>query len=203
MGGLLILFLVGLYIWAGYKLVRRTQPIWGKTLIVIAAILIPTADAVYGRYKLKEMCAAEGGLRINRVVEGVAGFDYPASRPTESWLTRNGYKFVEGKELSGERYRLSLRPDGSLLREVGITPISEYVYTDEYGDSKDIYYRGEQRISARATGEVLSREVVISYAGGWVERFVAGIYAARGTAGTCGPHIDITVFVTKTLKPTK
>lgn len=78
MGGLLVLVLIGLYVWGAYKIVRRTPPIWAKALVVIAAVLIPTADAVYGRYKLKQICAAEGGLRIYRVVEGVAGFDNPS-----------------------------------------------------------------------------------------------------------------------------
>jgi hypothetical protein len=203
MGGLLALFLIGLYIWAAYKIVRYARPVWGKAIIVLAALLIPTADAVYGRYKLKEMCAAEGGLRIYRVVEGVAGFDDPKSRPTEGWLTKHGYKFVEGKELSGKRFRLSVRPDGTFLREEGITPISEYVYEYELGDAKDVFYRIEQRIRVRATGEILSRTVNFSYAGGWFERFVNGLYAARGTAGTCGPDVDITRFIAQTLKPIK
>lgn len=203
MGGLLVLFLIGLYVWVAYKVVRRARPIWGKALIVVVAILIPTADAVYGRYKLMEMCAAEGGLRIYRVVEGVAGFDDPKSRPTEGWLTKHGYQFIEGEELSGKRFRLSRRPDGTFLREEGITPISEYVYEIELGDAKDIFYRIEQRIRVRATGEILSRAVNFSYAGGWFERFVNGLYAARGTAGTCGPDVDITRFVAQTLKPIK
>lgn len=203
MGGLLVLFLIGLYAWGAYKVVSRARPIWGKALIVVVAILIPTADAVYGRYKLREMCATEGGLRIYRVVEGVAGFDNPKSRPDEGWLTQNGYKFVEGEELSGKRSRLSLRPNGTFLREEGIAPISEYVYEYELGDAKDIFYRIEKRIRARATGEILSRSVNFSYAGGWFERFVNGLYAARGTAGTCGPDVDITRFVAQTLKPIK
>jgi hypothetical protein len=201
MGGLLVLFLIGLYIWIAYKIARRTPPIWGKALIVVVAILIPTADAVYGRYKLKEMCAAEGGLRIYRVVEGAAGFDDPKSRPDESWLRMRKYQFVEGKELSGKRSRLSVRPDDTFLREEGITPISEYVYEDERNDSNNVYYRYEQRIRVKASGEILGRYIDFNYAGGWFERFVSGIYAARGTAGTCGPFISATKFVPQILKP--
>lgn len=203
MGGLLVLFLIGLYVWLAYKVVRRARPLWGKAVIVVVAILIPTVDAVYGRYKLKEMCAAEGGLRIYRVVEGVAGFDNPKFQPDEGWITQNGYKFVEGKELSGKRSRLSRRPDGTFWREEGITPISEYVFEYELGDTKDIFLRIEKRIRVRATGEILSRTVNFSYAGGWLERFINGLYAARGTAGTCGPDVDITRFVAQTLKPSK
>ena len=203
MGGLLILFLAGLNLWGVYKIVRRIPPVWGKALVVIVALLIPKADAVYGRYKLKQMCAAEGGLRIYRVVENVAGFDDPKSRPDESELRIRKYQFVEGKEFSGKRSRLSVQPDGTYLREEGITPISEYVYEEEHGKDTDIYYRYEQRVKVRATGEVLGRYVDFNYAGGWVERFINSIYAARGSAGTCGPFIYAPEFIPKILKPAK
>jgi hypothetical protein len=203
MGGLLVLFLVGLYLWAGYKVVRYVRPFWGKALVVIAVLLIPTADAVYGRYKLKQMCAAEGGLRIYRVEEGVKGFDDPKSRPDESWIGSGKFQFVEGKELSGKRSRLSVRPDGTYLHEEGIKPISEYVYEDENGNDKDIYSQYEQRIRVRATGEIIGRYIDFNYAGGWVSRMINGIYAARGTAGTCGPFISKTHFIPQILKPIK
>ncbi len=204
MGGLLILFLIGLYVWGAYKIVRWTPPVWGKALVVIAAILIPTADAVYGRYKLKEMCAAEGGLRIFRVVEGATGFDDPTDVPREESIRNDGYKYVEGVDRSGSRSRISLRSDGTIAFEVGITPSSEYVYDFVEGDSiKDVYFRTESRIRVRSTGEILSKAVNISYAGGWFERFVNGIYAARGVAGNCGPIIYRTELLKKTLKPIK
>ena len=74
MGGLLGLLLIGLYIGGAYKIVQWIKPIWGKTLAVVVVVLIPTADAVYGRIKLKQMCEADGGLKIYRTVEGVEGF---------------------------------------------------------------------------------------------------------------------------------
>ncbi len=201
MGGLLILFLIGLYVWGAYKLARRTPTIWGKALVVIAAIMIPTADAVYGRYKLKEMCTAEGGLHIYRVVENVEGFDAPSFRPDDEWIQKYGYRVVEGVELGGKRSRLSLGYDGKNTREMGITPVAEYVYEMDKGDSHDIFDRSGTHIRVRSTGEILSREVNINYAGGWFERFINGIYAARGTAGTCGPTVSIDELITRTLKP--
>lgn len=49
MGGLAVLFLLGLYfvltVWAVYEV----KPLWAKGLVLLAALLIPTADAVYGR----------------------------------------------------------------------------------------------------------------------------------------------------------
>lgn len=201
MGGLLVLFLAGLYVWGTTRIVRRIPPTWGKALVIIAAILIPTADAVYGRYKLKEMCATEGGLRFYRVVENVKGFDAPSFRPDDEWILKYGYQLVEGVELGGKHSRLSLGHDGKITREVGIVPVAEYIYEMDKGDSRDIFDRSGTHIRVRSTGEILSREININYAGGWVERFTNGIYAARGTAGTCGPVVSIHELITKTLKP--
>lgn len=201
MGGLLVLALIGGYIWGASKLFKHVQPHWKKALVVIAAILLPTADAVYGRIKLKQMCEAEGGLHIYRVVDGVEGFGDPKSRPTEGWVTKYGYRFVEGREANGKNSRLTLKPDGMVYREVGVAPMSEFEYDMRLGGLDDIYLRIEQVVRVRNTGEVLGRSVNISYAGGWFERFVSGLYAARGTAGTCGPSVSNTELITKTLKP--
>jgi hypothetical protein len=203
MGGLLVLALIAGYVWGVSKLFRRVHPWWAKALVIIAAILIPTVDAVYGRIKLKQMCATEGGLHIYRVVERVAGFGKTKGEPVEQWLRREGYKFVEGIDRSDKPSRMSLQDDGTIVLEVGIVPISEYVYEEKLGSSSDIFSRTEKSVRVKTTGEILSRAINISYAGGWFERFVSGLYAARGTAGTCGPNILITEIVTTTLKPTK
>lgn len=203
MGGLLVLALIGGYVWGAAKLVKHADTHWMKTLIVVAAILIPTADAVYGRIKLKQMCEAEGGLHIYRVVEGVEGFDDPSGPPYDEWITQYGYLVVEGTELGGKRSRLTLESDGKINREVGITPMTEYIYEMDKGDSREVYLRSGSHIRARSTGEVLARDVNINYAGGWFERFVNGLYAARGTAGTCGPVVSIHTLIISTLKPIK
>jgi len=62
MGGLAVLLLLGFYLWGAYKIVRLAKPRWAKALVILVVILIPTADAVYGRIKLRQMCEAEGGL---------------------------------------------------------------------------------------------------------------------------------------------
>jgi hypothetical protein len=203
MGGLLVLALIAGYIWGAAKLFKRVGPYWAKALVVIAAILLPTADAVYGRIKLKQMCEAEGGLHIYRVVEGGEGFDDPRTAPYDDWITKYGYRVVEGDELNGKESRLSLLPDGSILRETGISPSSKYIYELDKGDYRDTYHRIESRVRVRDSGEVLSRAINIRYAGGWFERFVGGLYASTGNAGSCGPIIYSDELITKTLKPIK
>lgn len=203
MGGLLVLALIAGYIWMATKLVKNTQPYWRKALIALAAILIPTADAVYGRIKLKQMCEAEGGLHIYRVVEGIEGFDYPRMSPNEEWLTKYGYRFIEGDQSNGIRTRLSLQPDGKIIREVDILPMSKYAFEVRLGDVRDVYYRAESRVVEKRSSEILARHVNIGYAGGWFERFASGLYAATGNAGSCGSTVYPSELITKTLKPIK
>jgi hypothetical protein len=149
------------------------------------------------------MCEAEGGLHIYRVVEGVEGFDDPSGPPYDRWILQYGYRVVEGTELGGNRSRLTLQPDGKIVHEVGVAPVTEYIYEIDRGDIRKIFDRSGSHIRVRGTGEILSREVNISYAGGWFERFVNGLYAARGTAGMCEPMVSIHELITKTLKPIK
>ena len=202
MAALLIFFLTWLYYRAVRKVLKRVKPYWGKALVIVIALLIPTADAVYGRHKLKRLCAQEGGLHIYRVVEGVKGFESPSIRPNKGWLGIGKYQFMEGEDSPGKYSRLSLRPDGTYLREVDITPVSEYVYEYIPGGIKNIYSKAEQRVYVRATGEVLGRYVNIYYAGGWLERAINGLYAARGNSGMCERRImHREEFILKVLKP--
>jgi len=202
MAALLIFFLAWLYYRVVRKVLKRVKPYWGKALVIVIALLIPTADAVYGRHKLKRLCAQEGGLHIYRVVEGVKGFESPSIRPDKAWLSAGEYQFMEGEDSPGKYSRLSLRPDGTYLHEVDITPMSEYAYKYKPGNLKDIYLRNEDLVYVRATGEVLGRYVNISYAGGWVERAINGLYAARGNSGICERRImHREEFILKVLKP--
>ncbi|WP_418647611.1 hypothetical protein ACNQFN_22375 [Thauera butanivorans] len=203
MGGLLVLALIAGYVWGAAKLFKRVGPYWAKALVVIAAILIPTADAVYGRIKLKQMCEAEGGLHIYRVVEGVEGFDYPSMTPIDEWIKKYGYHFIEGEALGGKRSRIRLQPDGKIVREVGVIPIAKYAYEVDKGDVRDTFLRIESRVVEKGSSEILARYVNIGYSGGWFERFVNGLYAATGNAGSCGPTVYPSELITKTLKPIK
>lgn len=203
MGALLILFVAGLYLWQVIRITRKVKPGWAKFLVLVIAALIPTADAFIGRLYLKHLCATEGGLKIYRVVEGVEGFYETGSTPSEGWIKKHGYKFVEGGHVGGTPERMSLQPDGSIVLEENVTLQSKYVYELKRGDLNDLYFRSEQNIRVIETNETLSRNVDIDFAGGWVERAISGLYAKRGRGGTCNSTIFITELVPKTLKPIK
>lgn len=74
MSGSGVLFFIGLYFFIAYKVVGAVKTKALKGLAIVIFALIPTADAVVGRIYLQHLCATEGGLKINRVVNGVEGF---------------------------------------------------------------------------------------------------------------------------------
>ena len=202
MMGLYFLVLIGGYIWIVSKIRKRVHPYWGKVLVTVIAILIPTADAIYGRIKVQLMCKAEGGLHIYRVVEDVEGFGELDGRPYEKFL-KMGFKYVEGIS-EGQPSRMTLSENGIVNLEVGVEPISEYVvYESNFGNNKDIFSRAEKSIRVRSTGEVLSRATNISFRGGWFERFMGDTIS--GPSGesftTCGRLIFTSEIIEKTLKP--
>jgi hypothetical protein len=203
MGGLLVLSLIAGYIWGATKLFKSVGPYWTKALVVVAAILIPTVDAVYGRIKLKQMCETEGGLHVYRVVEGVDGFESSDSQPTEGWLKMHKYQFVEGRWNDGKLFRLSVKSDGTTLHEFGIAPKSEYFFEINPGDPSNTYFRIEWTVRTRNSGELLGRFVNIGYKGGWFEQLVGSLYAAGGPVDRCGSDISATEFVKKVLTPIK
>jgi hypothetical protein len=203
MGALLIIFLGAVYVLIAYKVTVRVRPWWGKTIAIAVFVLIPTADAVYGRIKFNQMCETEAGLKIYRTAEDAQGFYNSQMPPSDQWIRKYGYRFIEGRALGGKDARMSLRPDGTILLETEVMPISKYAYEVKRSAPGETYSRTEQNIRMRETNEVLSAQVNISYAGGWFNRFVASLYASRGQAGICGPGISIDDLVTKTLKPVK
>lgn len=202
MGALLILVVAGLYLWLAIAITRKVKPGWGKVTVLVIAALIPTADAVVGRIYLKHLCATEGGLKIYRTVDDVDGFYDPTSNPNEEWIRKYGYKFIEGNVI-GQPARMSLQPDGTIFSEKNIVLQSKYAYELKQGDVKDLYYRIEENIRVLESNEILSRYVNFSYAGGWVERAISGLYAARGKGGTCETENPLYELVTRTLKPIK
>src|SRR5215208_5398181 len=110
MGGLLILGLAIAYVGAAVWLVRRLPRAWMKAIALCAAVLVPTTDAVYGRLKLKQICAEEGGLKVFKRVPS-DGFFYSLGAD-EQYLRRSGFRFMETeRKPSGRRVirRVSLQ----------------------------------------------------------------------------------------------
>lgn len=201
MGGLLVLVLVGLYLWIAYVAVRKVPKVWGKALALVVVVLIPTADAVYGRLKLKHLCETEGGMRIFHTIGNARGF-YQNREPREEWVTKGGFDFTEGKMLKNGNLvnvRIVKSESGLPIKLVDVPLISIYeLATHSLPDIQSNYeqlkyapwVRTDIVVQARESGEALGRVTDFNYAGGWVERLIASIYAARGNAGTCNLSVN-------------
>lgn len=203
MGFLLILVLGGLYLALALWVTVRMKTVARKLTALLVFSLIPTADAVYGRIKLKHLCATEGGLRIYSVVQDVEGF-YVDGSAGRYWLAKYGYLFVEGDSLGGSHVRISRIPSGEVIEEEKVVLKSRFAARFVPGNVKDIYKVDRFQAVSLATNEMLGESTNFLYAGGWVERFVGGFYGTRGQAGNCGldyPERQQEQLVTAVLKP--
>ncbi|MDZ4142418.1 MAG: hypothetical protein U1C48_10475 [Methylotenera sp.] len=171
MGGLAVLFLLGLYFVLTIVAIVKVKPIWAKGLVLLVALLIPTADAVYGRYKLKQMCRAEGGLKVYRVAEHVEGFA-DVNTVSEYWVKEHSYQFVEKLPSNGFTVRWSRQNDQTVIEEK-VSPKSIYKLDHKYiGWLNDRYLRSQYFIEG-INGEILATNTQIGFNGGWAERLIA------------------------------
>ena len=125
----LVVGYVALVIW----LLVKVKPLWGKGIVLVAAILIPPADDIYYRWKLAEYCESHSGYKIYEQVSGKAGLVDPrATHP--DYLKGKSLEFVERHhEPTGEIYRLVKQADGSVakLDIEALTAKYEFVYSEE------------------------------------------------------------------------
>jgi len=204
MGGLAVLLLLGFYLWGAYKIVRLAKPRWAKALVILVVILIPTADAVYGRIKLRQMCAAEGGFKINHVASGVDGFliDQGAS---DFWIKQYGYQYNEGGERPDQRVNRYVLRDGAIALEWNVPSLARYEARFVRPNMREQFERDEYLVRDRKNDEVLGKYVQIGFRGGWAEQMLRGFSdAGAGWAASCGQQ-DPRIFeslILKTLKPT-
>lgn len=185
MGGLLILVLCGLYGWFAYKLIVRTHKPVAKTLLILAVVLIPTADAVYGRMKLKQMCEAEGGLKVSRVIENVDGFFEGSQTLDDIWLKKFGFRFIEGKTTAGTFLRKELGQDGATAVLNVDTLQSKFGIGFDNGNADSNFRRVQLYVYELANQERLATFTNITFNGGWVERLVAGMYSSTPNSEGC------------------
>lgn len=205
MGGLGVLFVVGLYLFVAYKIVNSTKTKPTRWLAVVILTLIPTADAVVGRVYLKHLCATEGGLRVSKVVTGVEGFMID-SGVTDYWVKTHGYQFVESRPLNERVNRFSRQNDKIILEE-NVVPKSLYrLHFVKEGD-KDFYWKQQRRVEVISTNEILATDTTIGFSGGWAEYFLARFSdAGPGSVAWCdsennSPEEKYTRVVLNSLKP--
>lgn len=200
MGGLGILFIIVFYLAITILLLATAKPIWAKLLILIIALLLPSADAVYGRHKLKQMCEAEGGLKIYRVAHDVKGFmGYDSKR----FIEKYNYQFVEACPSQSYCYRRFIE-SGKLVKSDYVNPISKFEIKHAQTDIKKLYSRDVYSIVVFPdNGDVLATETNIHFRGGWAEQFLASFTGAGvGSVASCSSTgIDSRALILSVLKP--
>lgn len=202
MGGLAVLALLGLYIFLAIKVFKAAKTTSAKVITLLLILLIPTADAIYGRIKLQQMCKAEGGLKVFRVAHGVEGFMADMSAD-EYMVKSHGYKFSEAESSTGKYYRVSML-NGNIVREDNVNLLSKFKVKETYLQNVgELYWQQLYSIEAIPSGEVLATETQIGFRGGWAERLVATFSdAGIGSVALCNSAgLDPRKLVLATLKP--
>jgi hypothetical protein len=187
MGGLAVLTLIGLYIFAGYKFVKTFKPGYHKWLAIAALVLIPTADAIVGRIYLQHLCATESGLKVYRVAQGVEGFigawgSEPDAMPVEKF----GYYFSEGMPMNGRVKRFSKKNGQPMMENDALTKSKFRVRLTRDAETGTIFPRTVVRVETFPIGEVLAADIQLGFSGGWAERFLGGFSdAGVGVVAQC------------------
>jgi len=204
MGGLAVIFFIGLYIFIALMVFKRFDGSRYKWLVLALIVLIPSGDAMVGRVYLKYLCTNEGGLKVYRVAEHVEGFMDDGSH-SDYWVKEHGYQFSENRLTNGMTTRYS-KQNGQLIREDKVISRSQYrVSSSHIGDTKNIYLRS-QFVVDTSQGEILATDTQIAFNGGWAERFLAMFSdAGGGTVAWCSnTELDSVVrhrrLVSSTLK---
>jgi len=178
MGGLAVLLIIAAYVAFAVVIVRAIKATRWKFAAVVAAILIPTADAVTGRIYLAHLCRSEAGASIHRTVDGVEGF--LADIPDQSWITAHGYRFSEGVQRGTARVNRYIRRDERIEPEWDSTlTLSTFRVRTELESPTQLFPRQRMLVEDLKTGEALASYTQVSFRGGWAESFL-GRFADSG-----------------------
>lgn len=191
MAGLGVLILVGLYFFIAYQVVKALKTKASKSLAIAILVLIPTVDAIVGRFYLQHLCATEGGLKVYRVAQGVEGF-IGAWGESDMAVEKYGYKYSESAPVNGRVNRYS-KDNGQVVKEKDVLPKSNYRVRYLTTGRKDIFMRQTLIVETVSGGEVLATDAQIGFNGGWAERFLAQFSGAGGGAVVWCESKDILV----------
>ena len=168
MGGLAILFVVGLYLAIGLWIVIKS-PGWWRLVALLVVVLIPTADALWGRYVTLPRLCKDAGLKVYAKASKEGGL--MLSTADDYLLTKYGFPFVEGVDGANKVYRRSLR-EGKPVLELDVHPRAKYV-RKAVQLKRGVAFEGTSyQIQERRTGQLISELSTYAYRGGWAERLL-------------------------------
>jgi hypothetical protein len=174
MGGIGFLSVIFLYIVGSVALVANTPTLKYKILVLLAVLLTPSADAIYGRFKLNQLCESDGGLRVYKQPHNMEGYMTDNDLADDYAVKKGVFKFSESEEKNGVSTRVSMQ-NGELIYEKNVKPISKYKpHFGKFVKLDDAYYYQDSIVETYPEGEVIARDRLYLFKGGWAERFLGG-----------------------------
>lgn len=169
-------------------------------IVMVIALLIPTADHFIGYLILEYYCSREAGVKINEKVTGVEGYyDFSGLAKEDAWY--QGYNYVERWNVIKKSYvRYSFDNNGELVETKIQKPISRYAYKKLTKYLGGGIRRSDMSILDLETGRLLAIQSFFGYGGGWVMRELSKA-GGSGSFGSCGYKYDVVEFKKNVLKP--
>lgn len=188
MGGIGFLLVIFLYIVVSIALVAKAPTLKYKIVVLLAVLLIPTADAIYGRIKLNQLCEADGGLKIFKQPHSIEGY-MTSNEHVDDYLVKKGvFKFSESEEQQGVSTHVSMQ-NGELVYEKDVKPISKYkTYLGDSVQLDNAYGYQDSVVETYPEGEVVVRDREYFFRGGWAERFLGSFADAGPSSVGCERH---------------
>ena len=185
MVGLIALIIFIIYIGIALFFIYKVKGIKKKAFVSLIFILIPTADVIVGSIYFKYICSKYSGAFVYRRV-GIGDEYYlqPGEEDNSRWTIKLDFLTKKnGQKINRKKFK------------------QHYVFiigsSETYSKLFHIYKR-ELIVLNKRINEILSKYILYSYGGGWVEN----IYKMGGTSKRCPTRLlDSDLLGNKTFYP--
>lgn len=167
-----MLAVVALYLAVAIWLVVKS-PGWWRLVALFAVVLIPTADALWGRYATLPRVCRDAGLKVyaKASIEGGLQFNGAAD---DYYIIKYGFPFVEGRDAAGTYYRFSrIEGEDKALFERSVQPRARYLVSLEVLHPTAKVTGAVLRVRDAKTGNASGEIVDYGFDGGWAERLLS------------------------------
>lgn len=178
MAGLLLIALMIGYAALTVWLLVKVKPIWGKVVMLLTAILIPTTDDIYYRRQLEAYCKTQAGYKIYDQVSKTMAVK--VNLAGEGLAPKSPLAVVEfHDDVLNKTYRYDYQPDGTFKKTLidKITAPYEFIRKETHTGT---FLELELLVKHRKTNEKLGQFFNLYYYGGWWRRGVLGSMADSG-----------------------
>lgn len=187
MYGLLYLIIGAFYLAVVAGLLFWVKSLWGKGLVLLAAILIPNADDWYYRNQLAQYCKNEAGFRVYQQISHKEGLVDQATNYGDDFLKSIPVAYVEWPEKHGDKagvyWRSDRLTDGTVSKPYKISQYSASYESVRIETKLPPYTEVKQQVYNRKDGAVLGEFRGLFYYGGWYPRLFVG---TGGLVAGCG-----------------